>query len=84
MKRGIATPAKKTTAKRTTKQAMSKKTSHTKIMTKMRKVNATDVPAFFPEMPGYRMSDVVSTIEWREDFSPEWKEKPDDTLEEST
>jgi hypothetical protein len=80
----IATPAKKTTAKRTTKQAMSKKTSHTKIMTKMRKVNATDVPAFFPEMRGYRMSDVVSTIEWREDYSPEWREKPDDTLEEYT
>ena len=56
-----AKSAKKTTAKKTTakKNATSKSAGA--------KTKAANIPAFLPKYPDYRLSDIVATIEMRND-----------------
>ena len=53
------TTAKKTTAKKTAKNATPKSAGA--------KTKAANIPAFLPKYPDYRLSDIVATIEMRND-----------------
>jgi hypothetical protein len=64
----------KATKKTTSKKSMAKMKKEMKMIetkkTGTKLLNAADihaVPAPFPEIPGYRMADIVSTVEWRDD-----------------
>ena len=59
-----ANSAKKTNADDIAKKATLKTAGPTKNRTTF---TAANIPAFFPEYPDYRLSDIVSTIEYRKD-----------------
>ena len=66
--------AKKTTKKAPLKNAFTKKNKTTS--------KAADIPAFFPKYAQYRLSDIVSTIEYRKDpmgggWEEVWEEDSD-------
>ena len=77
----------KTSAKKTTKKAISKKKRATETSGE---ASTANIPGFFPKYPGYRLSDIVATTEWRKDImgnSPSVrkyvsKSNPSETLEE--
>jgi hypothetical protein len=74
-----ANSAKKTNADDIAKKATLKTAGPTKNRTTF---TAANIPAFFPEYPDYRLSDIVSTIEYRKDpmggeYEEVWEEDSD-------
>ena len=55
----------KTSAKKTTKKAISKKKRATETSGE---ASTANIPGFFPKYPGYRLSDIIATTEWRKDI----------------